>query len=115
MSESKIHLEKTRCPVCGKFVTASVNTTGMIIIDEEQVPKSKTGEKTASLYDKIFEKIPEGKALVVPSSSVKYDSLWHALKRWQSKGKFLNFRIVKRKVEGNITSYVINPEKGKVK
>jgi len=80
----------------------------MTLINEVKVPPSQTGK--ATMWDKVFLQIPKGKALVIPDDVARYNSVWHALKRYKAQGNFLNLKIVKRKLENKVTTYVVNPE-----
>ena len=70
------------------------------LIDEKEVPGSYR-----YWWDKLFEGIPKGKALVI-NNKPSPQSVRKALKFRQRKGKFTNLVCIQR---GEIT-YVLNPE-----
>lgn len=73
------------------------------IVNQEE---AGTPHRTEKEWEKLFQTIPEGKALLIPKTHpLQYATTKEALKRLQAKGKFKNLFVTKR---GNL--YVVNPK-----
>lgn len=80
-------------------------------IEASEVPMRAKNE---AYYKGIFQRIPEGKALVLSEKEISILCLRQALYRLQRKGEFKKMRIVERqRGTSEATIYVINPTSGK--
>ncbi len=77
-------------------------------IDEDDVPQPM---RNRIEWESVFRDIPVGKARIISSDEAHYTTVRQALKRFQDKGMFTNYRLRSRKIGNARTSYIINSRK----
>lgn len=77
------------------------------MIDAELVPQK--GRRGKVKWEKLFKKIPHGKAIIIEKAQLSPATVREALKRFQEKGRFKDMYTTTRKVgEGKYVTYVVN-------
>lgn len=69
-------------------------------------PKSKV----STPYRELLKRIPKGQAAVLTEHDVSLDTAAAAIRRFQRRGEYQNFKVTRRIVDGQKRLYVINKD-----
>jgi len=95
--------------VCVKMAGKKIDLKNLTFISEHEVP---VRVRRGIPWDKMFNAIPKGQALVVQSDVASASSVRDSLRRLQKQGKFKQLYVTVRKnSEKKYVAYVVNPSK----
>lgn len=87
-----------------------VNVLSFDIDKLERIPEGEVPFKKRTKWDKIFESIPKGEAVVIPEEMAHPTSVRQALARRQRQGRFNELQILSRGRRGQRKTYIVNPK-----
>lgn len=90
-----------------RVVKRKLDAKNLKFIPISEVPEIS---RKKTQWEEILSSIPQGEAVVIPADQASPATVRSAVSRYQKRGKFTQLRAASRKIKGEITTYILNPE-----